>query len=132
MGKKKILIIDDDTDLLIALKAILENKNYSVLTAINKIEGWEILKDEKPDLAILDVMMDTTHEGFEMAREIKKDPEFIDMPILMLTSISDVTGVNFSAAASDPDWLPAEEYLDKPVEPDELLEQVQNLLSDEE
>ena len=67
-----------------------------------------------------------------MAREIKKDPEFIDMPILMLTSISDVTGVNFSAAASDPDWLPAEEYLDKPVEPDELLEQVQNLLSDEE
>ena len=132
MGKKKILIVDDDQDLLIALKAILENKNYNVVTAINKIEGWEILKGEKPDLAILDVMMDTSHEGFEMAREIKKDPEFSDMPLLMLTSISDVTGVNFRAAASDPDWLPADEYLDKPVEPDELLEQVQNLLSDEE
>ena len=129
MGKKKILIVDDDTDLLIALKAILENNNYNVLTAINKIEGWEKLKGEKPDLAILDVMMDTSHEGFEMAREIKKDPEFVDMPILMLTSISDVTGVNFSAAASDPDWLPADEYIDKPVEPDELLEVVEKLLT---
>ena len=132
MGNKKILIVDDDLDLTVAIKAILENKNYQVITAINKEEGWEKIKIEKPDLLILDVMMDTSHEGFEMAREIRKESEYKDIPILMLTSISEVTGVNFSAAAADPDWLPADEYLDKPVEPDELLEQVQNLLSGEE
>jgi len=132
MGNKKILIVDDDLDLTVAIKAILENKNYKVITAINKEEGWEKIKIEKPDLLILDVMMDTSHEGFEMAREIRKESEYKDIPILMLTSISEVTGVNFSAAAADPDWLPADEYLDKPVEPDELLEQVQNLLSGEE
>jgi DNA-binding response OmpR family regulator len=129
MDKKKILIVDDDKDLLIAIQAILENKNYLVVTANNKIEGWEKIRSEKPDLAILDVMMDTSHEGFDMAREIKKDEEFKDLPILMLTSISDVTGVNFRAAAADPDWLPADDYIDKPVEPEELLEQVDNLLS---
>jgi len=132
MEKKKILIIDDDLDLTAAIQAILENKNYQVFTAINKEEGWEKIKSKNPDLLILDVMMDTSHEGFEMAREIKKESEYKDIPILMLTSISEVTGVNFSAAAADPDWLPADEYLDKPVEPEELLEQVQNLLSGEE
>ena len=132
MGNKKILIVDDDLDLTVAIKAILENKNYQVITAINKEEGWKKIKNENPDLLILDVMMDTSHEGFEMAREIRKESEYKDIPILMLTSISEVTGVNFSAAAADPDWLPADEYLDKPVEPEELLEQVQNLLSGEE
>jgi len=129
MEKKKILIVDDDKDLLIAIQAILENKSYHVVTANNKTEGWEKLKTEKPDLAILDVMMDTSHEGFEFAREIKNESEFKDLPLIMLTSISDVTGVNFRAAASDPDWLPADEYIDKPVEPEELLEKVENLIS---
>lgn len=129
MEKKKILIVDDDKDLLIAIQAILENNDYHVATANNKLEGWEKLKAEKPDLAILDVMMDTNHEGFEFAREIKNEGNFNDLPLIMLTSISDVTGVNFRAAAADPDWLPADEYIDKPVEPEELLEKVKNLIS---
>ncbi|OQX78100.1 MAG: response regulator [Bacteroidetes bacterium 4484_249] len=132
MENKKILIVDDDPDLTVAIKAILENKNYQVITAINKEEGWKEIKSENPDLLILDVMMDTSHEGFEMAREIKKKSEYKYIPILMLTSISEVTGVNFSAAASDPDWLPADEYLDKPVEPEELLKQIRVLLAEEE
>lgn len=129
MEKKKILIVDDDKDLLIAIQAILENNDYHVTTANNKLEGWEKLKAEKPDLAILDVMMDTNHEGFEFAREIKNESNFRDLPLIMLTSISDVTGVNFRAAAADPDWLPADEYIDKPVEPEELLEKVENLIT---
>lgn len=129
MERKKILIVDDDKDLLLALQAILENGNYNVNSATNKKEGWELLKEDPPDLIMLDVMMDTSHEGFEMAREIKKDPALKEIPILMLTSISDVTGVNFRAAASDPNWLPADGYLDKPVEPEELLENVKNLIN---
>jgi len=132
MKNKKILIVDDDVDLITAIKAILENQKYTVVTAHNKNEGWEKLRNENPDLAILDVMMDTSHEGFEMAREIKKDPKFTDLPILMLTSISEITGINFQAAASDPDWLPADGYIDKPVEPDELIEQVKELLVDKD
>jgi len=80
MEKKKILIIDDDLDLTAAIQAILENKNYQVFTAINKEEGWEKIKSKNPDLLILDVMMDTSHEGFEMAREIKKESEYKDIP----------------------------------------------------
>jgi CheY-like chemotaxis protein len=73
-------------------------------------------------------MMDEEHDGFDMAREIKEShPE---LPVIMLTGISDVTGVNFRAAMSDPDWLPADEYLDKPVNPQELIDAIEELLND--
>lgn len=88
------------------------------------MKGIEKLRIEKPDLAILDVMMDTTHDGFEMSRLMRKDQEFKDISILILTSIDDVTGVNFKTAMSNPDWLPADGYLDKPVESDVLLEEI--------
>lgn len=128
MRNKKILIVDDDMDLVIALKAILENENYTIVTASNQNEGWEKMQVEKPDLAILDVMMEGHHDGFDLARKIKKAKEFKNTPILMLTSISDVTGVNFRAASADPEWLPADEYIDKPVEPEVLVEEVAKLL----
>lgn len=127
MEKKKILLVDDDPDLVSAFEAILYNKGYEVITAINKNEGIEKLREKDPDLAILDVMMEEEHDGFEMAREIKKtNPE---LPIIMLTGISDITGVNFRAAMSDPSWLPADEYLDKPVKPQELIDTIEELLN---
>mgnify|MGYP001823294178 FL=1 len=96
-------------------------------TAGNKREGLEKLNANLPDLVILDVMMDEEHDGFDMSREIKKAHP--NLPIVMLTGISDITGVNFRAAAADPDWLPADEFLDKPVTPDELLATIEELLS---
>ena len=127
MNKKKILLVDDDPDIISAFEAILINKGYSVHTASNKREGLDKLSADLPDLAILDVMMDEEHDGFDMSREIKKTHP--DLPIIMLTGISDITGVNFRAAAADPDWLPADEFLDKPVTPDELLATIELLLS---
>lgn len=129
MTKKKILLVDDDPDLISAFDAILYSRGYNVITAINKSEGLEKLEKEKPDLAILDVMMDDEHDGFAMAREVKKAHP--DLPIIMLTGISEVTGVNFRAAAADPEWLPADEYLDKPVDPDELVNVIKELLAKE-
>ena len=76
MAKTKILIVDDDVDYTLSLQAILENQQYDVITAVNKTEGMEKAKLVKPDLVILDVMMDTTQEGFEMSRELRKVPEF--------------------------------------------------------
>ena len=127
--KRKILLVDDDPDLVSAFEAILYSRGYHVITAMSKKEGLEKLESEKPDLAILDVMMDDDHDGFIMAREAKKT--IPDLPIIMLTGISEITGVNFRAAAADPDWLPADEYLDKPVQPDELVECIEELLSKE-
>ncbi len=131
MKNVKILIVDDDTDIITVLKAILENAGYSVITALSKKEGLEKLP-EKPDIAILDVIMETNQAGFELAREIRKKPDYEKLPILMLTSVGDVTGVNFQAAMSDPDWLPADAYIEKPIEPDELLEEIETLLQNRE
>lgn len=127
MEKKKILLVDDDPDLVSAFEAILFSRGYNIVTANSKREGIEKLENEKPDLAILDVMMDDDHDGFDMAREVKK--LYPDLPIIMLTGISEVTGVNFKAAAADPDWLPADEYLEKPAQPDELVDCIEKLLT---
>ncbi len=128
MKNVKIVIVDDDEDIRDSLQAILEGNQFTVATAANKTEGMQTIRDINPDLAILDVMMDTWEDGFEMARELKKDPEFKDMPILILTGVKEKTGIGFKSAAGDPDWLPVEGFLDKPVEPDILLAAIEKLL----
>ena len=87
MKKTKILIVDDDVDIINVLQTILENENYTVITANDKTEGLKKAKEEKPDLAILDVMMTTQYEGFEMAKELKENEMFSSMPVIMQTSI---------------------------------------------
>jgi DNA-binding response OmpR family regulator len=129
MENAKILIVDDDPDLTKALKATLESKNYIVITASNSSEGMDKISTDKPDLLILDVMMATAEDGFEMARELKNDPQFKKMPILMLTAIKGRTGIDFKSSAGDRDWLPVDSFLDKPVEPQVLLAEIKRLLS---
>ena len=129
MGTAKIVIADDDPDIRESLQAILESQQYTVVTAVDKTDGMEKIKAEEPDLAILDVMMSTWEDGFEMSRELKKDPQFKDMPILMLTGIKNETGIDFKSTAGDPTWCPVDAYLEKPIEPDILLAEVAKLLS---
>jgi len=131
MENAKIVVVDDDQDIRESLQVILEGRQYSVVTAADKAQGMEKIRAEKPDLAILDVMMSTWQDGFEMARELKKDPEFKTMPIIMLTGVKDKTGIDFKSTAGDPTWCPVEAFLDKPVEPDVLLTEVGRLLSKE-
>lgn len=128
MGSAKILIVDDDVDLTKVMQTILESQDYTVLAAADREEGMEKIRTDKPDLAILDVMMSTWEDGFEMARELKKDPELKNMPILILTSVKDRTGIDFKSTAGDPTWCPVDGFLDKPVESDQLLEEVKKLL----
>jgi CheY-like chemotaxis protein len=129
MADAKILVADDDQDIRDSLQNILESRQYTVVTAADKTESMEKIKAEKPDLVILDVMMDTWQDGFEIARELKKDAQFEDMPILMLTGVKDKTGIDFKSTAGDPTWCPVDGFLDKPVEPDTLLAEVEKLLS---
>lgn len=129
MEKAKILIVDDDLDLASAMQAILESRQYSVNIAADKAGGMELIRTEKPDLLILDVIMSTWSDGFDMARELKSQSELREMPILMLTGVKDKTGIDFKSSAGDPTWLPVDGFLDKPVESETLLAEVEKLLS---
>ena len=129
MENAKILIVDDDPDITKALQTILESERYTVVTAADRAEGMKKIRNDKPNLVILDVMMSTWSDGFEMARELKKDPQFKDMPILILTGVKARSGIDFESSAGDPNWLPVDGYLDKPVEPEQLLTKVKALLT---
>ena len=128
MKNASILIVDDDVDFVIAVKAILESEHYKVITASDRAEGIEKIREEEPNLVILDVMITTWQDGFEMARELKTDPKFKKIPILMLSAIKNRTGIDFKSTAGDPDWLPVDGFLDKPVEPEQLLSKIKELL----
>lgn len=129
MKEVKILLVDDDIDFVFIQKAMLEKEGFQVITAGDKMSGLERARAEKPDLAILDVMMTTEQEGYEMAREMKKDPALKNIPIIMLTSVDAITGLNLKEMAKDPKWLPVEAYLEKPVQPQQLLGEIKRLLN---
>jgi len=124
----KILIIDDDPDIVEAMKVVLENKNYEISIAKSGSEGLKKVKIDSPDLIILDIMMETADKGFEVAREIKKDPKYNSIRILMLTAIKDRIGLDFKSESGDEVWLPVDDYVDKPLKPNELIAKVEKLL----
>jgi len=91
MDVKKILLVDDDVDIINSMSIILKNQGFEVVSANNKVEALKMAKAEMPDLAILDVMMTTHYEGFELAEDLVNDPVCRKMPILMHTSIEVLT-----------------------------------------
>ncbi len=125
---KKIMIIDDDIDLVEAMRITLETDDYEVIDAQEGQKGLEILKKEKPDLLILDVMMGTLDEGFHIAYQIRNDEEIKDIPILMITAVGAQTGFKFDMQR-DEDFLPVNEFIEKPVNPQVLLDTVKRNLS---
>lgn len=126
--KAKILVVDDDRDFIEATRIALESGAYVVSSAVNGKEALESVQRETPDLIILDVMMDKGDEGFDVCRKIKTDPKYKHIPILMLTALASITGFDFKPQAGDELWLPVEDYVDKPVNPSELLSRVERLL----
>lgn len=110
MKTKKVLIVDDDIDVITVLKTILKKEGYTVITANNKVEGKKLALKEKPDLAILDVMMTTHFEGFELAKDIIEDPSLSGMKVLMLTSIDVLTTTNPSVQAMAHEYRLNENY----------------------
>ena len=123
----KILLVDDDPDFLEMHKAVLQNHGYDVLTATSGQEGLERVRAEIPDLIILDLMMEKHDAGFSFSQTMKTDPLFKKIPILMVTSVAEVTGFRFSLE-EDGYWMKTDDFLDKPVRPAVLLERVDKLL----
>jgi CheY-like chemotaxis protein len=131
MSNKQILIVDDDPDQRLTMRLPLEASGYQVAEAKSSAEGLEMVKTVKPDLIILDVMMDTTTAGFQLALDLHSaDPkseykEFRNIPIIMLTAIHTTTPLRF---APDEDYLPVQIFLEKPVEADVLLAKIKEFL----
>jgi CheY-like chemotaxis protein len=128
MNAARILIVDDDADITEIMRIVLENKKYSVDTASDSKDALNHIESQKPDLIILDVMMSTKSEGFDFSRDLKKNPKYRDIPILMVTAVKENTGIDFKSEAGDETWLPVDEFLDKPVKPEQLIEKVESLL----
>lgn len=129
--KKKILIVDDDPDILAAIGAVLEARNYGIVTARDGEEGLAELKKEKPDLMILDLLM-PRKDGFAVCKELK-DPrwsKYSDMPILMLTSVrEEVSRRRYELETGLS--LDVDDYVEKPIDPFLLVKRVENLLRKE-
>jgi DNA-binding response OmpR family regulator len=126
----KILIIEDDTDLVAAMKRILENKGFVATVAYDPDEGREKLKQVEPDLIILDVMFGSKGEskGFDFAQAIKLDKKFSAIPILMLTAINTERPSFRFSPETDGEFLPVDSFLDKPVHSEDLISKVEELL----
>ncbi|OGP06105.1 MAG: hypothetical protein A2Z91_05960 [Deltaproteobacteria bacterium GWA2_38_16] len=117
---KRILLVDDEKDLVDVIRVLLESKGYQVSEAYNGIDGLEKAKKEKPDLILLDVMMPGLN-GYQVCRELKKDPKYKTIPIVMLTA---------KAQESDRFWgveSGADDYLTKPFEAARLLETLEKI-----
>ena len=127
MQKRKILIIDDDIDLAHTLRALLEGQGFAVHLAEDSEEGIALARAVRPDLILLDVMMRTPGEGFAAAQTLKGDAALASIPIIMLTAVKEETGFSFDLR-EDKDFLPVERFLDKPVDPKKLLEEIRKLI----
>jgi DNA-binding response OmpR family regulator len=117
-----IAVIDDDPDIIEASSLVLSSNGHEVITASNPDSGYQLVTEKKPDLIILDVMMDEPDDGFFLAQKFRK--EKIDTPILMYTSVSKTLGFEYGAS----EMVPVNEFVEKPISPDELLEKVNHLL----
>ena len=120
----KILIVDDDADFVEAMTSILESKGYGVISASNGTEGFAKAKETAPDLMLLDVMMSTKTEGFDLARNLKSENSTKDIPVIMITGIRKDMNLPFGFEP-DPDYLPVKALLEKPIKPDELIRAVE-------
>ena len=128
---QKIFIIDDDRDIVESISIVLKSNGYEVSAQHDDENIVENVLKYNPDLIILDVMFpENSSAGFNIARELKRDNKSENIPIIMLSAINERGSYagRFSNEDVDDEWLPINMYLDKPVQPDELLEKVKSIL----
>ena len=121
----KILIVDDDPDMVEAGRIVLEKEGYLVESAANLADGLAKLDKTDPDLLILDVMMEEPDDGLRFARQARRQGNML--PIIMLTSVNRALGVQIG---KDEEMVPVDEFLEKPVDPHTLVAKVQTLLEE--
>jgi CheY-like chemotaxis protein len=121
----KILVIDDDPDFIKIARTILLSQNLEVLTAGNGEQGLEVMRKEKPDLVLLDIMMSYILDGLDARRRMAEDKDLKDIPVIMVTSL---TGERVRSELPSDEYVPSSEWLHKPIDPDNLLKLVRKYL----
>jgi len=128
---KKILLVDDDLDLLEQNKILLESKGFIVVTADGSKKGWEVFRQELPDAAILDLIMEEHDSGFILSYKIKKDEHGKNIPVYILTSATYVTGFKFGASTEEEkEWIKCDGILNKPIIIEDLVNKLDIFFSD--
>jgi DNA-binding response OmpR family regulator len=127
MAEARVLLIDDDPDFVDATRTVLESVPYEVIVAYDGDEGLAKVQEARPDLILLDIIM-PTQNGFHVCEKLKGDPELWDIPVIMLTSLSQRIGET-AYSVHDGMMLEADDFIDKPVRPVELLARIARLLA---
>jgi two-component system alkaline phosphatase synthesis response regulator PhoP len=128
--KKKILLIDDDPDLLEGYKILLESKGYEVISAEDSVKGWKTFQQAKPDAAIIDLIMEEHDSGFILSHKIKADAYGKNIPVFLLTSATYLTGFKFGSSTSEEkEWIKCDEILNKPIVIDDLIMKLESYFS---
>jgi two-component system, OmpR family, alkaline phosphatase synthesis response regulator PhoP len=124
--KQLVLVVDDDPDLVESVSMKLESENFNVAKAYDGVEAWDKIKQERPDLIILDVMMPRKN-GYELCDELKSSEEYKDIIVVLLTAVADaVTSTSFTHM--DGKTTLADDFIPKPIELDRLMEMVKENL----
>ncbi len=121
----KILIVDDDPDFVTISRMVLEAEGYEVLEAANGRRALEVLRQDKPDLVLLDVMMSTTLEGVDVSREMASDPELKEVPVIMVSSIATT---EYAVEFPDDEHIPIDGWISKPIQPAVLLRTIKRFV----
>ncbi len=130
--RAKIFVIDDDPDFRKVISMMLESKSYDVVTANNPTEAKKILLAEKPDLILLDIMMDSIFDGYSLCNEIKtsdKYQELKDTPIIFISAVKEKAGSRLTFDTGEHGLEGPDDYIDKPVQPDDLYMRIEKLLN---
>jgi len=125
---KRLLIIDDDPDYVAGIKSILDNAGYAVEVAYDPKAGLKALQTKPYDLLLLDIMMGRGAEGVMIARKLRKDPKLREMPLLIITGMREQIAFLFPGEPIHPGFVKLDELVEKPVEPNVLLEKVRTLI----
>jgi len=126
--RRRLLMIDDDPDFVDGIKSILVAADYDVDVAYNPKDGFRALQSGNYDMLLLDIMMGRGAEGVMIARKLRKDPKLRDMPVLIITGIREQIAFLFPGGPMHPHFVAVDELVEKPVEPELLLERVSALL----
>ncbi len=120
---KKILMVDDDTDLINIYKPVLEKEGYTVETAYDSVEGLEKFKEFNPPVVVVDLAMEHFDSGFVLCHRIKKLPNTENVRVIIMTSAGHDTGIRFSTDTDEEkNWIKADDYLEKPISPRDLVQ----------
>ncbi len=127
--ERRVLLVDDDADFTDAVRLTLEAHGCRVFVAHTREEALQTLRQERVDVAVLDMMMDEPDAGAMLAHSLRRQPELKDIPVVLVTSVREKTGYGPAPGAPEPrEWLGVDAWLDKPVSPQALLDTIEGLL----